>query len=394
MSEKSLSRRGSEWLDLLRGLAAFTVMIGHVRGLFFVSYQEVTDKTILVRAVYFATGLGHEAVMVFFVLSGYFISAIVLRAIERGEWGWGGYLSRRMTRLYVVLLPALLIGLVLDRAGIALFGLDGPYGAGEAYRHIILAPVEERLGFSVLLGNAAFLQEIVTPTFGSNGPLWSLSYEFWYYMMFPCLALALLGRTTAPTRIAFALALLAIMVFVGPLIASYFLIWLFGLAVFLMPPAGRGGLTPKVWWTALTVVAAVAMAALAFSRSGGLGLIGNDFVVASAFAILVYLLAQAPARTADPAQGRTGFGQLAHFLAAFSYTLYLIHLPILVFLTAWHVTRGGTRWQPDATHFAYGIGIAAITLLCAAVFAHFTEARTGRIRAYLFARANAASLRR
>ena len=369
-------------------------MIGHVRGLFFVSYQEVTDKTILVRAVYFATGLGHEAVMVFFVLSGYFISAAVLRALEQGKWGWGWYLSRRMTRLYVVLIPALLIGLALDRAGIALFGLDGPYGAGAAYRHIILAPVGERLGLPILLGNAAYLQEIVTPTFGSNGPLWSLSYEFWYYMMFPCLALALLGRIAAPRRIAFALAPLAIAYFVGPLIAAYFLIWLFGLAVFVMPPAGRGGLPPTVWWAAVAAAAAAALAALALSRSGGLGLIGSDFVVALAFATLIYMLTQAPVRAAEPAEGRTGFGRLAHFLAGFSYTLYLIHLPILVFLTAWHVARGGAWWQPDATHLAYGAGVAAFTLLCAAAFAHFTEARMGRIRAFLFARADASFLRR
>jgi peptidoglycan/LPS O-acetylase OafA/YrhL len=30
----------------------------------------------------------------------------------------------------------------------------------------------------VFLGNFLFLQSIVSPVFGSNGPLWSLSYEF------------------------------------------------------------------------------------------------------------------------------------------------------------------------------------------------------------------------
>ena len=33
--------------------------------------------------------------------------------------------------------------------------------------------------------NAFFLQTIVGPTFGSNGPLWSLAYEWWYYVLFP-----------------------------------------------------------------------------------------------------------------------------------------------------------------------------------------------------------------
>jgi peptidoglycan/LPS O-acetylase OafA/YrhL len=213
-------------------------------------------------------------------------------------------------------------------------------------------------------------------------------------MMFPCLALALLGRVTAPRRIAFALALLAIATFVGPTIAVYFLIWLFGLAVFLMPPAKRDGLSPLVWWAALAVAAAVALAALAVSKMGGLGLMANDFAVALAVAPLIYTLTQAPARAGGPTAVRAAFGRLAHFLAGFSYTLYLIHLPILVFLAAWQVARGGARWQPDATHLAYGAGVAAFTLLCAAVFAQFSEARTGRIRAFLSARAAGAFPRR
>jgi hypothetical protein len=32
---------------------------------------------------------------------------------------------------------------------------------------------------AVLLGNALFLQGILTPVFGTNIPLWSLSFEFW-----------------------------------------------------------------------------------------------------------------------------------------------------------------------------------------------------------------------
>ena len=38
------------------------------------------------------------------------------------------------------------------------------------------------------LGSMAFLQTIYIPTFGSNGPMWSLSNEFWYYIVFPLVA--------------------------------------------------------------------------------------------------------------------------------------------------------------------------------------------------------------
>jgi hypothetical protein len=39
--------------------------------------------------------------------------------------------------------------------------------------------------------NAFFLQTIAGPTFGSNGPLWSLAYEWWYYVLFPLVLAAL-----------------------------------------------------------------------------------------------------------------------------------------------------------------------------------------------------------
>src|SRR5438093_211100 len=90
-----LSNRGSIFLDLLRGLSALAVMVGHLRGLFFVSFGDVQAPTLLVSIVYFLTSLGHEAVIVFFVLSGYFIAGNVLRSLADGSWNWRAYMTRR-----------------------------------------------------------------------------------------------------------------------------------------------------------------------------------------------------------------------------------------------------------------------------------------------------------
>jgi peptidoglycan/LPS O-acetylase OafA/YrhL len=64
-------------LDLLRGLAAFLVLAGHLRAYVFQSFPEI-DKagaqlSAFVKAFYFATGLGHQAVMIFFALSGFLV---------------------------------------------------------------------------------------------------------------------------------------------------------------------------------------------------------------------------------------------------------------------------------------------------------------------------------
>ena len=71
-------------LDALRGLAALAVFVGHLRSLLFVDYY--TDSVVrgsAIEAVYLLTSLGHQAVMVFFVLSGYLISGSIFGALER-----------------------------------------------------------------------------------------------------------------------------------------------------------------------------------------------------------------------------------------------------------------------------------------------------------------------
>lgn len=48
----------------------------------------------------------------------------------------------------------------------------------------IAAPFVTGVNVTALFGNLFMLQDVLTPTRGSNGPLWSLSYEWWYYCLF------------------------------------------------------------------------------------------------------------------------------------------------------------------------------------------------------------------
>ena len=61
------------WLDLLRGLSALVVCLGHLRNAILVDGSDLIHPSITLKAFYFITGFGHQAVMVFFVLSGYFV---------------------------------------------------------------------------------------------------------------------------------------------------------------------------------------------------------------------------------------------------------------------------------------------------------------------------------
>jgi peptidoglycan/LPS O-acetylase OafA/YrhL len=167
-------------------VAAWLVVAEHARSLIFVDYGELQSPGLWAKGFYFLTGFGHEAVMVFFVISGYLVGGKVWSLSREGRFGWRRYLADRASRLYAVLLVALLLGALLDWSGYLFFNQYGLYNQGYEGAIAVLgtAPVE-KMGWRDFLGNALFLQTIAGPTFGSNGPLWSLAYEWWYYILFP-----------------------------------------------------------------------------------------------------------------------------------------------------------------------------------------------------------------
>ena len=148
------------FLDLARGLAALAVLAGHLRSFVFVDLPDVQNHNTVTSAFYALTGLGHQAVMVFFVLSGFLIGNSVRQAAMRGDWSWRRYAIQRLTRLWVVLLPALLITAALDHLGVLLGHRD--FFAGEMEGRFNSGPASAAGGadwsVSTLAGNALFLQ--------------------------------------------------------------------------------------------------------------------------------------------------------------------------------------------------------------------------------------------
>ena len=78
-----LTPGASAHLDMIRGLSALAVLFSHIRTVFYLDHQGLATGSPLINVLYAVTGLSHEAVMVFFVLSGYLIGGTVLNAIER-----------------------------------------------------------------------------------------------------------------------------------------------------------------------------------------------------------------------------------------------------------------------------------------------------------------------
>jgi peptidoglycan/LPS O-acetylase OafA/YrhL len=358
----------SDHLDLVRGGAAIAVMLGHLRNLFFMDFSQATgNSNPLVKLLYLVTGFSHYAVMIFFVLSGFLVGGTVLRGRMDGTWSWSLYTTNRLTRLWIVLIPALLIGAIWDHCGIHIFGTAGIYG-GVARANVGIFAVPPRLSASVMIGNALFLQNILTPTFGSNGPLWSLSYEFWYYVLFPLMVLAFpLGKINWSSAL-YASATLIVLFFIGETICLYFLIWLLGAAINLAPEesGGRGSL-----WVVMAAAAVVLIVALLKFKPGSTEY--SDFFVGIASAVLIFALLRIRARSTSGLYSRAARG-----LAGFSYTLYVVHLPALVFVSAWLVPQ--RRWQPDPVHVAIVVALGICALAYAFMIAHLTEYRTDAVR--------------
>ncbi len=277
--------RASAHLDMIRGLAAIGVFLGHARNLFFVDYRDLTGTGLALKGFYFATGLGHSWVMVFFVMSGFFISGSVIRDVPAGRWSWAKYSVTRCTRLYMVLVPALLLTVCWDRAGMALAGEHSIYSGGGGQNCV--AAVADKLSPAVFLGNCLFLETLAVPPLGSNGPLWSLANEFWYYALFPVVWLVLRGGYSVLVRLAL-LGLAAVMVlFTWPLMA-HFPIWLLGVILVVAPRLrvlGRRVLAALCG--AAGVVGVGASLAVSYLHLLPVPLLA-DYLVAVAFTILMY----------------------------------------------------------------------------------------------------------
>jgi peptidoglycan/LPS O-acetylase OafA/YrhL len=365
-----LSPAASSYLDLVRGFAAIAVFAGHLRNLCFADFQDVTQRTALANAVYFATGFGHQAVVVFFVLSGYFVGGSVLRAKKQGTFTWASFASARLSRLLVVLWPALVLVAACDLLGTRLFPDHPLYAGATSFGNVVPVPVLSRLTGPIAMGNAFFVQTIVCPMFGSNGALWSLANEFWYYLAFPLLLeMIRAGRSLAGRALA-GFAVVAIGFFVGGEIASYFPMWLAGAGIALLPAHRLRRGTARAG-----IVLSLAMlgATLVLIRFGRLPY-APDYVVAVCMLLLTASLVHGAADAVAPRP----IAWLGAFTARSSYTLYVVHLPIVALLVV--ATHPTTRWQPTAANLVLGLGIAAAVYAVALIMYWLFEHRTPIVR--------------
>ncbi|RVU32252.1 acyltransferase family protein [Neptunomonas marina] len=192
-----MNRQFSVYLDLVRFSAAIAVFISHV-------------PAFAGGWLWQLSGFGHEAVVIFFVLSGFVISYVVFDRKENAQ----KYTISRLSRIYSVAIPAIIITAVLYYVGQSL-NPEAFYSLGEEKPNPLLT-----LFSALTFTNQSW---IATPIL-SNLPYWSLGYEVLYYIFF-----GVLVYTKGKSRIAL-LALITLVM--GLSILLYLPIWLAGVFCF------------------------------------------------------------------------------------------------------------------------------------------------------------------
>src|SRR5665213_4179527 len=170
-------------LNFARWAMAGLVVIGHARSLIFRDAHQAGALDLPWKAFYFATGFGHAAVVVFFVLSGFFVGGKLLETDGPDAAAIRRYLVDRFSRIYIVLGPVLLLTLALDLVGAGL----SPIYAAAGWSTALPAPAADALNIENFLASLLNLTMYFGAPLGSDGPLWSLAFEWVIYLMFPWL---------------------------------------------------------------------------------------------------------------------------------------------------------------------------------------------------------------
>lgn len=362
-------------INTVRVVAALLVVLSHVRELLLVDFDYV-PHTLLERGLYGVSALGKQAVVVFFVLSGFWVGGAIVRRYRQGRFRWPDYAIDRIVRLWLVFIPALLLTAALDGIGRAIFPASTVYVGSSLYAGVVgPSPSFDDPINGVL--NALFLVGVAVPSFGSNSALWSIGYEFWMYAVGALAIYAVLRRR--PMIAALSAAVLLGSLLVNSDLLIYVSIW--GLGALIAATAStwrrlyiahpRAGVTIRVVAAIATLGAAVVVRGLST-----LPLLPATWIVAIPAAILLASLVSYPPRSIR--RGLLGF---ASYLAASSYSLYAIHTPIAILLTAAMGLQVTNRWPADPLHWLIVLAVVGFLAVLGWAFAQGTERHTGRIRA-------------
>jgi peptidoglycan/LPS O-acetylase OafA/YrhL len=353
-------------LDFMRASAALLVVFAHSRAFYFLNVDQIDQPGPLLWLFYFLTDLGHQAVVIFFVLSGFLIGGSLTQSIQQGRFDLVRYLIARFARIYTVYFPALVITQLIFLLGLVV--LNDPAG-GPLTSHLQL----DFGGVSQAVCFLSGLQGFSCRAWEQNPALWSLGYEWALYLFAPAILLAFLWKASLGIRLLSLVLVCAIALTVChyPTEAVFWFSAWFGGALSrhvlqsrpLPLPAGLAG-------------AALVIAGMVLRHERVATELESDSMIAIGAAVAI---ACRPLVSFPLAPRFFGWA------AGFSYTLYAIHLPLVFFTVAAFQGAGFPRVNvPPAPAPFMEMGVTiAVCILAAFLVSLVFERRTGQFRAAL-----------
>lgn len=333
-------------LDVVRGLAALTVLAAHAHQVFFLRILGPGAPSSIL-----SSALSRHAVLIFFLLSGNLITRSIMLNIRRnGQFAIGEYVASRFARIYPPLLGSIGICLMVWLA-IKLFNLPGAVAYGQPGD---LARVRDAYTihvsdiFGALLMRGGLLE--------ANGALWSLFVEVQTYAL--AMMIATLAAPNWLTRIC---AALIGVICLQLLRTQYFfvIIWFLGAATYFWVPPRIPALLSTLALGAAIIAVAVMQPALLGPQADTAAGQGVQFLCCLVYCLLLFALP--PRLTYPPALIATG---------NFSYSLYIIHFPMLLLALSLCQDWAGHSLARTAAVFACAI----IAIVSTAIpFARFFE---------------------
>jgi len=350
------------WLDWLRFGAAFAVLLCHARGGTWLDYGslETGSKSLIATIFFVVTRPNLEPVVIFFVLSGFLVGGKILERLIQASFSPSSFALDRFSRIYVPLVPALavtaLVALVTGRT----------------------------IDFGELAGNLLSLQCVVFSSFADNAPLWSLSYEVWFYVLAGSAATVIAGTGNKARLFAMILFAGAVLIYTA-LSPALLYCWIMGAVAYPLRNVKLPGLAVGV--AALLAVSGAVASQLNMKtkESAEFALVWLPprelaiLVMSAGTAVTVAWLAGRPVRSKIIRKWQA----LGTALAAFSYTLYLTHYPVLELLN-WLVA---TRYN-DITVANIGVFLFKISVCLGVAWLLYLpfERRTGDFRRWFRSR--------
>jgi len=349
--EQSSPRNYSEWIDILRGFAALSVILYHSRVQLWVGYHEIrtspqtySSLDRMLAFLSFPAACGGSAVILFFLISG--VCVHLPYAGDKRRFDLREYALRRSFRIlppywFAVVLTCLLEWLV--------YSLGGSTPTGW-----------------LVIGRVASLTQNYGQHAGqlfTNGSLWSLPVEMELYVAYLLFYFLLktAGKWTCATMVAITSLVVAIAYYhglgdLGQNFAFFWAIWCAG--AFLAEGFGRGNLPKFKLWNGILLLTLAAISVWGESRQWHLAIL--TYLWGATYFHIIWLALRNPGVLRRFPRRAVG---LLVWSGKISYSAYLIHGPLFALCGFLWIHAFGDKPASFLVPLAFSAGVWPIAWL-------------------------------